>query len=320
MGFTTRPRRRTPGASPTSSSDRWWRPRTGRAVGLGLAVGFLLAVIWSYEFVDQVIGHNVASSLLGYDPEAGPGAEAVSGALFAFVVGLAGTFTACNVAAFCAVAPMVAEGRTRAARLRRALVPLGWLAVGMLAVSGAYGAVGVLMADQLPQLSTARTAGGMPVRVVQSSVVFGVIGVVLVYLGLTAAGAVPDALSGIRRRFRHVDVVVLGALIGAFLIGRPFGLFREMFADAAAKGDPLYGAATFMLQSLGNVVVLAVVFVLLVSGLGSGFRRWLARAPGRPAVVTAGTLVAAGSFTFFYWVLRVPSIFGYGWFPTAPWS
>lgn len=315
----TRPRRRTPAAPATSSPDRW-EARTGRAVGFGLVVGVLLTVVWSYEFVDQIIGHNVASSLLGYDPEAGPATGAVGGAIFAFVVGLAGTFTACNVAAFCAVAPMVAQGQTRAARLKRALVPLGWLAVGMLAVSATYGAVGVLMADQLPQLSTAETAGGMPVRLVQSSVVFGVIGAVLVYMGLAAAGVVPDALGAIRRRFRHVDVVVLGALIGGFLIGRPFGLFREMFADAAAAGDPLYGAATFMLQSLGNVVVLAVVFVLLVSEVGARFRRWLTRAPGRPAVVTAGVLVAAGSFTFLYWVLRVPSIFGYGWFPTAPWG
>lgn len=30
------------------------------------------------------------------------------------------------------------------------------------------------------------------------------------------------------------------------------------------QGNPLYGAATFMLQSVGNIAILAVLFVALV--------------------------------------------------------
>jgi hypothetical protein len=37
----------------------------------------------------------------------------------------------------------------------------------------------VLLGDRLPQLSTA-TADGVPVRIIQSSVVFGIIGLVLI--------------------------------------------------------------------------------------------------------------------------------------------
>ena len=62
------------------------------------------------------------------------------------------------------------------------------------------------------------------------------------------------------------------------------------------------------------------LFVLLFTFGGGRFRKWLQASPGRIGRFTGGALVAAGSFTFLYWVLRVPSIFGYGWWPTAPWS
>jgi hypothetical protein len=296
------------------------RGSQARVVGVGALIGVLVAVAWSYEFVDETVGGTVADTLLGYDAETSALTGAGAGALFAFVTGLAGTFTACNIAAFSAVAPMVGHGASVRGQLSAALRPLGWLAGGMIVVSAAYGAVGAMLGETLPQLSTATTAGGMPVRLVQSSVVFGVIGVVLAYLGLAAVGVVPDVLAGLRARFARVDLVVVGALIGAFLIGRPFGLFHKMFAFAAERSDPLYGAATFALQSLGNVVLLVALFVLLVAGTRGRLPQWVAAAPGRLARVTGGAFVAAGVFTFVYWVLRVPAAFGYDWFPTMPWS
>lgn len=291
-----------------------------RVVGVGLAIGFLAAVLWSYEFVDDVVGGTIADTLLGFDAEEAAITGSATGALFAFVTGLAGTFTACNIAAFSAVAPLVGEDRSMRRQLSASLRPLGWLAVGMLAVSGLYGAVGAVLGDTLPQLSEATTASGMPVRLVQSSVVFGLIGLALGYLGLAAVGAVPDVLAGLRARFAHAHLLVVGGLIGGFLIGRPFGLFRTMFEYAAEQGNVLYGAATFMLQSVGNIAILALLFVALVVGTRGRLPQWLARDPGRPARVTGGAFIAAGGFTFIYWVLRVPAMFGYGWFPTMPWN
>lgn len=292
-----------------------------RVVAVSVLVGVAVAVAWSFEFVDQEIGDNVANSLLGYDARGATIDGTVAGGLFAFVTGLAGTFTACNVAAFGAIAPMAGDpSSVQGGRLGRLVRPLGWLAAGMVAVSATYGAVGVLLADRLPQLSEATTAGGMPVRLVQSSVVFGVIGSAFAWLGLAAVGAVPDPLARFRRRFAQADLVVLGGLIGAFLIGRPFGLFFRMFGFAAEQGDPLYGAAAFVLQSLGNVVVMVAAFAAVVYARDGAALRWLANRPGRRARVTGGALLAAGTFTFVYWVLRVPAIFGYGWFPRMPWN
>ncbi|MEE3922606.1 hypothetical protein V2I01_42465 [Micromonospora sp. BRA006-A] len=94
-----------------------------------------------------------------------------------------------------------------------------------MAVALTYGAVGVLLGDRLPQLSTATTAGGVPVRLVQASVVFGLAGLALLYLGLAALKLVPDPFAG-RPRAR---LVALGVIIGAFLIGRPFPLFHKLF-------------------------------------------------------------------------------------------
>lgn len=74
------------------------RPRTGRIVVLSALAGVLLALVWSYHFVDAVIGDNVANALLGHDAKATAIAGTAAGLLFAFVSGLAGTFTACNIA------------------------------------------------------------------------------------------------------------------------------------------------------------------------------------------------------------------------------
>lgn len=292
-------------------------PRVGRIVVLSALAGVLLAVVWSYHFVDSVIGDNVANTLLGHDAKETALAGAGAGLLFAFVSGLAGTFTACNVAMAASIGPMSQAGSAHAARssLRSLLRPVGWLTLGMVAVSGAYGFVGVLLGERLPQLSTERV-GDLPVRLVQSSVVFGVIGLALIWLGLAALGVLPDVFAG-----RPVArVVTLGALIGGFLIGRPYPLFNKLFHWAVDEGNPLYGAAAFILQSLGNVLVVTAAFALLIVGTRGGFLRWLAGSPARTAVITGSLLVALGVFTVVYWDVRLPAMFGYGWFPTMPWN
>ncbi|MEV0998804.1 hypothetical protein [Nonomuraea sp. NPDC050202] len=282
-------------------------------VTMSCLAGFLLTVVWSASFVDTTIGGTVTDTLLGEGAGERPLAGVAAGVVFAFVSGLAGTFTACNIAVFGAVAPMVSEG----GQTRRLLAPLGWLGAGMTAVSALYGAVVGAVGVAMPQFSTAQNvAGALSPRSIQSMVVFGVIGLAMLYLGLAAIGLVPDPFA----RAPRARLVFLGALIGGFLIGRPFPLFRHLFRHAAEGGNPLYGAAAFTLQSLGNVVLMAVLF-LIVARFGGGLRRWLQARPGRVAAVTAATLIVAGVFTFLYWDLRllarreiIP------WYPVAPWS
>ncbi|WP_329792088.1 hypothetical protein V1227_09235 [Lentzea sp. DG1S-22] len=296
--------------------------RRGLIVLLSALAGFGLTVVWSAHFVDSTIGDNVANTLLGHDAKATPIAGAAAGIVFAFVTGLAGTFTACNIAAFGAMAPMLGGSSSRAERVRGALKPLLWLSAGMLSVSAVYGAIVGLVGTSMPQFSTAQNvAGTLSGRSVQSLVVFGVIGLTMTYLGLAALGVVRDPFARIAKRYPNAPMVFMGVLIGGFLIGRPFGLFRQLFRDAAESGNPLYGAAAFCLQSLGNIAVLALALVATAAFLGDRVRRWLTEKPVRLAVITGVALITVGVFTFLYWDVRllarrelIP------WYPTAPWA
>ncbi|MEV7094685.1 hypothetical protein AB0M80_17800 [Amycolatopsis sp. NPDC051045] len=282
---------------------------------VAVLAGFALTAIWSAPFVDSVIGDSVANGLLGYDAKATPISGVLAGTLFAFVSGLAGSFTACNIAAFGAVAPLVGE---QAGGKRNALKPLGWIAAGMLAVSVVYGVIVALVGTRMPQFSTAKTTGLSP-RSVQSMVAFGVVGLVFLLMGLIALGIVRNPLAGFTRRHPAAPLVLMGALIGGFLIGRPYPLFRIMFRSAAEQHNVLYGAAAFALQSVGNIVVMAVLFLILTHATGGRVQRWLAAKPARIATVTGVALLVGGTFTLLYWDVRVLGRLGIIWFPMINW-
>ncbi|GAA3748477.1 hypothetical protein [Salinactinospora qingdaonensis] len=292
---------------------------------VSILVGAALASIWSYHFVDSVIGDNVANTLLGYDAKEVPLAGLVSGTVFAFVSGLAGTFTACNIAAFGAIAPMSGssggaseEAGRSTVRISQTLRAVGWLALGMGIVSASYGAIGVMIGDGLPQLAESSGEGISP-RLMQASVVFGIVGLAFTYLGLAALRVVPDPFTRLSVRFPNARLVAIGALIGGFLIGRPFPLFRVMFSYAVEVGNPLYGAGVFLLQSLGNITVVTLLFLLLVHGTRGRFVGWLTAKPSRITVITAVAFLVVGSFTFLYWDVRLPALHGYGWYPVVDW-
>jgi hypothetical protein len=303
-------------AHPTSLFANGHYPRRRVAIALiGVAGGLLLAYLWTPALVDEQIGFNTANTLLDRNAETTPVGGVLSGILFAFVTGMAGSFTACNIACFGAVGPLLSEG-SRSARIRGALRPLGWISAGMLPVSAVYGALVGIMGTHLPQFSNTQSAGLTP-RAVQSMVAFGIVGLLMVVLGLAAAGVVPDPMARVARRFPNAPLVLLGALIGGFLIGRPYPLFHELFQSAAKSHDPLYGAAAFALQSLGNIVVMSLLFLLLTFATGRRVRAWLAAAPTRVSTLTAISFLVAGVFSFAYWDLRTLSQVGDFWFPTS---
>ncbi|SOB89049.1 hypothetical protein [Streptomyces sp. 1331.2] len=286
---------------------------------LGTAGGLLLAYAWNAKLVDDEIGFSSADALLGHDAHGTPITGVLSGILFAFVSGLAGSFTACNIAAFGAVGPLVGQTPSRRGRLLHVARPLGWIFAGMAPVSAAYGALVGLAGTHMPQFSTAAGKGLTP-RSIQSMATFGLIGLVMVVLGLAAVGLIRDPLAALSRRFPNAPLVLVGALIGGFLIGRPYPLFRDLFRHAANTHNPLYGAGAFLLQSIGNIAVMALLFLLLARGTGGRLQRRLAADPTRISILTAAAFLVAGVFTLVYWDVRMLARLGYLWFPPSPWG
>jgi MFS family permease len=287
---------------------------------LSLLGGLLLAYAWSSNLADDEIGFNTADQLLGHNAQSTPLTSIAAGVLFAFVSGLAGSFTACNVAVFGAVGPLVGQiSLTRRQRLVHALRPLGWMAAGMLPVSAAYGVLVGLVGTHMPQFSSAVTSGISP-RIAQAMIVFGLIGLFMLVLGLAAVGLIPDPLAALARRRPNAPLVLMGAMVGGFLIGRPYPLFHALFRHAADEHNPLYGAVAFSLQSIGNILVMSVLFLTLSYVFGRPVQRWLATKPGRVATLTASAFLVAGAFTVIYWDVRLLGSLHYIWFPQAPWN
>ncbi len=287
---------------------------------LGILGGLLVAYLWSAQLADDDIGFNSANAMLGHTANSPTAITGIgSGILFAFVAGLAGSFTACNIAVFGAVGPLVGQrSLSRGGRFLETLKPLGWMAVGMIPVSAVYGALVGIIGTRMPQFSTASSHGYSP-RTIQSMIAFGVIGLVMVMCGLAALGYIPDPLARISSRFKNFPLVLMGALVGGFLIGRPYPLFHDLFRHAATEHNPLYGAGAFVLQSLGNMIVMGLLFILLSYALGGRVQRWVTANPARGAILTASAFLIAGIFTIAYWDLKVMSRIGDFWFPSPPW-
>lgn len=288
----------------------------------GLA-GVVMAVVWSPRLVDKVIAGGIANPLFGGDISDVAITGAGMATVFAFVTGAAGMFTACNVAVFSALAPMTVQHGAARGLAVTLLKALGLLLAGAVVVSGTYGVIAVLIGTGLPQLSTVRFGDpvtGAPVRLVQSSIVFGLIGIIMVWRGLAYVQLVKNPLDGVFRRHPGSELIFFGCLIGAFLIGRPFGPFRNLLEYAVSTSNPLLGFATLALQSIGNILGVALIFVVIMVVTRGGFQRWLTSDPDRAARFSAGAFIVAGTFFVAYWVARLGSRLGHWWWPTMPYN
>ncbi|WP_331734437.1 hypothetical protein [Streptomyces sp. NBC_00887] len=285
-------------------------------------LGFALTVVWSAEFVDRTIGDTVADTLLGHTAKGTPIAGALAGVFFALATGVAGTFTACNIAVFSALAPLTGGRATsRRGRMAAGLRPLGHLAAGAVVVSSLYGVVVAITGTNMAQFDQSQSqSGGLSGRLIQAMVVYGIIGLVMTYLGLAALGIVRDPLAKVSEKYPSAPMLFMGGLIGAFLVGRPFPLFRQLFRDAAESHNVLYGAAAFAFQSLGNILVMAALFLLVTGFLGDRLQRWMERSPSRTAALMAAGFIAAGIFLLLYWDVRILARRDLIWYPIAPWA
>jgi hypothetical protein len=189
----------------------------------------------------------------------------------------------------------------------------------MTTVAGLYGAIGHHR-DEHPSAvpGDRRIKNGLPVRLTHTSSLFGLIGVVFIYMGLAALRLVPNPLARLYQRHPRAQLVILGGLISGFPIGRPFPLFYKLFECAPERHNPLYGAFVFILQSLGNIVILTLLFLVLIVGSIGRLEHWRAAKAGRVASVTAAASSPEGCSFVAYWAIRLPSLFGVGWSPTMP--
>ncbi|HEY3260855.1 MAG TPA: hypothetical protein VGJ95_11420 [Pseudonocardiaceae bacterium] len=292
-----------------------WRLAMLSALG-----GLILAVVWSPRLVDTVIGGHIANPVVGGDARTVSITGTAMALLFAFITGVAGSFTACNIAVFGALAPMSAQSSV-GRRVTGLMKPIGLLALGSVVVAGLYGAIGVYIGESIPQLSNA-TIGDHNIRVrsSQSGVVFSVIGIILVWHGLAALRLVRSPLSNLFHRRPAAELVFMGGLVGAFLIGRPFGMFRHLYEYAAKTDNPLLGFATFALQSIGNIVIVSLLFAGISLATRSRFQRWLTATPSRLAQITAVSFIVAGAFFIAYWGIKLGARAGLLWWPTMPYN
>lgn len=305
---------------PTSLFVNGYFPRRRTLVlVLGIIGGLFIAYAWNAQLTDDDIGFNSANAMLGHTANSPTAISGIgSGILFAFVAGLAGSFTACNIAVFGAVGPLVGQSQSRGSRFIETIKPLGWMAVGMIPVSAIYGGLVGIIGTRMPQFSTASSSGYSP-RTIQTMIAFGIIGAVMVACGLAALGMIPDPLARISSRWKNFPLILMGALVGGFLIGRPYPLFRDLFRNAATQHNVLYGAGAFVLQSIGNMLVMGILFIILSYALGGRVQRWVTANPTRGAILTSSAFLIAGAFTLGYWVLKTMARQHDFWFPTPPW-
>jgi hypothetical protein len=287
---------------------------------VSIVVGLLVAVFWRADIVDQGIGFTVAGTILpGSTAHGWTVADAWTGLIFAIAAGLGTTFTACNCAVFSCIAPLSSQqGRTHIGIGRLLL----WMALGVVCVTAVYGIAGAILSKQLPSLSTAvlpalagSARGGIPVRLLQSSIVFVSLGALLLYWGLVALQMAVNPLKRFVQRRPWLVPLSLGVIVGFFTVGRPYPLFRTLFQYSAGTGNPLLAGVLIALQGLCNIAFMAVLFWLLTWGTRGRFERWMLANPVRAKAFTALSVIGAGTFLIAYWGVRLYANYGLGWFP-----
>jgi sulfite exporter TauE/SafE len=267
-----------------------------------IACAVLVAGFWNSQLVDGFGRDVVAARTIG-DPTALSTSFSEYGFGFGFlfgaVAGLAATFTACNCVVF-AMLPGLTCSRDGSSRIS-ALRALTVFTVGVLGVGAAYGLyVGSLGPTEIASYNEES------VRLLQANRLFTVIGLVMVSWGLFELGLVGCRVSPAVRAWLAKTTTkagILGVLVGAFAIGRPFPVMRDLLVYAASAGSPVYAAAVMMAQGLGQIALMVTLFLALVYGFRRGLARWVATRPQQVALVNALALIAGGAFFVFYWGL-----------------
>lgn len=267
--------------------------------------GVLIAGFWNYKLVDGFGRGFVATNTIGNPDQLATSFTTngmLFGLIFAAVAGLAATFTACNCVVF-AMLPGLACSADRSASRRTALKALGRFAAGVLAVGVVYG----LYVGTLGSGVNAFNAHRLP----QAEIVFTALGGLMIAWSVIEFGFLHRITDRVPGRFRAwasspmTRATVMGLMVGSFAVGRPYPVFRDLLTYAAASHNPMYGALVMGVQGLGQIALMAAIFLLVIWLFGARLARWVTEKPNQPALITAIALMAGGSYFVFYWGLAL---------------
>ena len=282
-----------------------------------IVLGVLIAGFWNYHLVDGFGKDFVAGQTIG-DTERLSGSYDKQGLgfgfIFAIVAGLAATFTACNCVVFAMLPGLACSTEQTGSPRQLALKALGVFTLCVLLVCFAYGAyVGTLGTERIGAFNERAN------RLVQAQITFTALGSVLFVWGLISFGFLDSVIArlpkGLLRFFASplTKAGLMGLLVGLFSVGRPFPVFRDFLAYAAASENPLYGGAVMALQGIGQILVMILLFLLLLLPFSRRIADWASRHPGRLEQFSAAALLAGGSYFIFYWGLaRAYDLGGWG--------
>jgi cytochrome c biogenesis protein CcdA len=271
-----------------------------------IIIAILIAGFWNYHLVDGFGKDVVAANTIG-DPSLladdfkskGSG----FGFIFAAIAGLAATFTACNCVVF-AMIPGLACSMDEKSGRNSAWKSLGIFVSGVMAITGFYGIfVGFLGTEGIEALNE------RAIRLAQAQAIFTLLGILMLIWGLFEM----RLLDKIKNRFSEVTraflsqtttkALLLGLLVGFFAIGRPFPVFREFLIYAASANSPLYGAAVMMIQGLGQIAVMALLFLLIIWLAGDKMSSLAQSKPQKFRIASSVALIAGGTYFIYYWGL-----------------
>jgi hypothetical protein len=282
-----------------------------------IVLGVLIAGFWNYHLVDGFGKDFVAGQTIG-DTERLSGSYDEQGVgfgfIFAIVAGLAATFTACNCVVFAMLPGLACSTEQTGSPRQFALKALGVFTLCVLLVCFLYGAyVGTLGTERVGAFNE------RPNRLAQAEITFTALGIILFVWGLISFGFLDGVIArlpkGLPRFFASplTKAGLMGLLVGLFSVGRPFPVFRDFLAYAAASENPLYGGAVMALQGIGQILVMILLFLLLLLPFSRRIANWASRHPGRLEQFSAAALLAGGSYFIFYWGLaRAYDLGGWG--------
>ena len=271
--------------------------------GAAAATGIAIAGFWNVNLVDG-FGRDVATQALGgFEGRAAQFSTlgAGFGFVFALVAGLAATFTACNCVAFAMIPGLACAADARDQR-RGALRSFGVMLFWVALVGAAYGA----FVGRLGPVGAA-AFNSREIRGAQSFAVFTVLGLAMLVWAAIEMGFLDRLVSRCtpvtRAFFRQATTkaALMGILVGAFAIGRPYPVFREFLLYTAQASRPDYAAAAMAVQGVGQVIVMAAVVLLVVWFWQGRLTQWVRTRPHQPALVTALALAVGGAYFVYYW-------------------
>lgn len=272
-----------------------------------IALAVLIAGFWNYHLVDGFGKDIIAGNTIGNTSDlAGDYGSKGSGFgfIFAAIAGLAATFTACNCVIFAMIPGLACSVEGRSTSKREAWQALGCFVAGVLVITGFYGFfIGFLGAEGMEVLN------GRAVRLAQAQAVFSLLGGIMLIWGFIEMGFMDwlkNRFSETTRAFfaqTTTKASLLGILVGCFAIGRPFPVFREFLVYAASAGSPLYGAGVMMIQGLGQIAVMALLFGLMIWLAGQKIGKAAREQPYKFQMVSSVALITGGMYFIYYWGL-----------------